>query len=60
MRQRTQRGQSIVEFSLLLVLTAAIGLLAMTMLGVPLRNLISRAGAAINTAAEAEPVRGSQ
>lgn len=45
-------GQDIVEYSLLLTLVATIALLAVTMLGVPIRTLINSAATRINAATD--------
>lgn len=52
---RNESGQDIVEYSLMLVLVAAVAVLAMTAFGVPIRTLINSAASKLSAAAEAEP-----
>lgn len=53
-----EAGQDVVEYSLLLVLVAAIGLIAMTVLGVPIKNLINKATGRLSEVAETDPFTG--
>lgn len=53
---QTERGQTVVEYSLMLVLVAALAIFVFTAFGGSISNLINRAAARVSQAAQTEPL----